>query len=150
MVQWESAYLPALFGLPVGAILGLALTTATGRGRSLGAWDARATIPLLLAAAVAHLALLLAVEPLRIVMFTIYALAILVTVALAVAGKTIWRLAAVLLPIGSIGGYFLFAFIAHQADVVGLLVKLVEVATVVSALVPVLRGRQAREGWSVG
>jgi hypothetical protein len=149
MVQLEKDYLPALAALPVGLVVGLLLTALTrgtgfGRGR-LGAWDARATLPLLLAAAAAHLALLPVVEPMRMVLFTLYAISLLATVALAMAGVKVWRLGAVFFPLGSIAGYFFFAVVAREVDIVGLLVKLVEVVTIAAALVPLWRERPARE-----
>jgi len=67
-----------------------------------------------------------------------------VLVALAPNGKA--RIGAVVFPLGSIAGYFFFAFVAHQVDVVGLLVKLVEVVAIVAALVPVLRDRPPQPG----
>jgi len=150
MVAFVKDYLPALAALPVGAIAGLGLTTVAKRGAlsegKLGDWDRWATVPLLLAAAAAHLALLPVVEPLRMVLFTLYAISVLATVGLAVAGIGIWRIGAVVFPLGSIAGYFFFAFVAHQVDVVGLLVKLVEVVAIVAALVPVLRDRPPQPG----
>jgi hypothetical protein len=153
MVVFVKDYLPALAALPIGAIAGLVLTTLAKRGAlgggKLGDWDRWATVPLLLAAAAAHLALLPVVEPLRMVLFALYAISVLATVGLAVVGIGIWRMGAIVLPLGSIAGYFFFAFVVHQADVVGLLIKLVEVVAMVAALVPLLRDRPARERWTL-
>src|SRR5690348_8891094 len=124
MVQFEKDYLAALGGLALGAIAGVLLAAVLGRSRAvrqrLGNWDARITVPLLGAAAAAHLALLPAVEPMRMLLFGLYAVALVVTVGMAFAGIGIWRLGAVALPTGSILAYFYFAVGAHQADVIGL------------------------------
>jgi hypothetical protein len=55
-------------------------------------------------------------------------------VAFAIAGLGIWRLGAIVLPAGSILAYAYFAVIGHQADVAGLAVKAVELATIAAAL----------------
>jgi hypothetical protein len=154
MVNLVKDYLPALAVLPVGFIVGLALAWAAnrsglGRGR-LEAWDARITVPLLVAAAAGHLALLPVVEQLRVVLFTLYAISLLATVGLAIAGIRIWRLGAVVFPLGSIAGYFYFALLVHQADAVGLLVKLVELVAIGAALFPILRRQPTRERWTLG
>jgi len=141
MIQFVKAYLPALAGLPLGVLAGLVL--GAGR-RRLPDWDARVTVPLLLAAATAHLALLPAVEPLRVVLFSLYALALLATIAIGLAGAAIWRVGAVALPAGSILAYAYFAALAHEADVIGLLVKAVELLAIAAALVPWLRPQPAR------
>jgi hypothetical protein len=153
MVHLVKSYLPALAALPAGAAAGLAVAWAAKRSRigggRLGPWDARTTLPLLVAAAAAHLALLPVVEQLRVVLFTLYAISLLGTVGLAIAGIGVWRAGAVLLPLGSIAGYFYFALLFHSMDAVGLLVKLVEVLAIAAAMVPVLRQQPAGERWSV-
>src|SRR5437588_10279537 len=102
MIQFEKDYAPALAGLVIGALAGLALAIrlrpAAAASARLSGWDARATVPLLMAAALAHLALLPAVELQRIVLFALYATALAATVGLGVAGYAIWRLGAVALP----------------------------------------------------
>jgi hypothetical protein len=59
--------------------------------RRLTGWDARLTIPFLLAVAGLILALIPVVEVHRQVMFGLYGLALVVTVAIAIAGLGIWR-----------------------------------------------------------
>jgi hypothetical protein len=153
MVNLVKDYVPAVAALPVGFIFGLALAWAGKRfglgGGRLEHWDARITVPLLVAAAAAHLALLPVVEHMRVVLFTLYAISVLATVALAIAGIGIWRIGAVLFPLGSIAGYFYFALLVHEADVVGLLIKVVEVLAIVAAVVPILRKRAAGERWTL-
>ena len=137
-VQFERAYLIALLGLAVGAAVGLIAAAAYSRAR-LGRWDARVTIPLLLAAAGAHLVLIPVVESRRQLLFGRYFAALIGNVIFAMVGLSIWRLGAVLLPFGSVLAYFYFAFQVHQADYVGLTVKVVEVAAIAAALVPITR-----------
>ena len=143
MIQFQRDYLPALLGLPLGLVAGLILT-ALVRGRELAAWDARVTLPLLLGAAAAHLALLTSVEQPRAIFFVLYALSIFATVASGLVGVALWRLAAVALPAASILAYGYFAAVAHEADVIGLLVKVAELAAIAAALIPVLRPRPGR------
>jgi len=148
MVQLIPQYLVALIGMAVGGSGGLVLAAAmnrrSGDARRLDGWDARVTIPLLLAAAGAHLALVPVVELQRQLMFGLYVLALIITVAMALVGWGIWRLGAVLLPVGSILAYAYFAGQVHEADVVGLTVKIVELAAVAAALRPVIAARSAR------
>jgi hypothetical protein len=151
MVQFIPQYLVAVIGMVVGASSGWVVAAAikwrSGDATRIDGWDARATVPLLLAAAGAHLALVPVVELQRQLMFGLYVLALIITVALASAGVRIWRLGAVVLPLGSILAYGYFAAQAHEADVVGLSVKLVELAAVAAALTPVVsRRRRAQEG----
>jgi hypothetical protein len=138
MVHLIPQYLVALVGIVVGFALGWLVVMMTNRRvsdeRRLTAWDARVTIPLLLGAAGAHLVLIPVVELQREVMFGCYAVALVVTVAFAIAGLGIWRLGAIVLPAGSILAYAYFAVIGHQADVAGLAVKAVELATIAAAL----------------
>jgi hypothetical protein len=147
MVQFIPQYLVALVGMGVGGsaawILAAAVNRRAGEGKRIDAWDARVTLPLLLAAAGAHLALIPVVELQRQLLFGLYALALIITVALAAAGWRIWRLGAVLLPLGSIAAYAYFAALVHEADVVGLLVKVGELAAVAAALRPVIASRLA-------
>ncbi|SRR6266550_2665892 len=139
-VQFERAYLIALLGLAVGAAVGLIAAAAYSRAR-LGRLDARVTIPLLLAAAGAHLVLIPVVEPLRQLLFGLYFAALIGAVIFAMAGLSIWRLGAVVLPAGSIAAYLYFALQVHQADYVGLSVKVIELAAVAAAVIPIARRR---------
>jgi len=147
MVQFISDYAPALLGLALGAVAGLILTAGVRRTRvgrqNLGDWDAHLTVPLLTATAVAHLTLLPVVERQRMLLFSLYALALFVTVAIAIAGIAIWRLGAIGLPAGSILAYAYFAVMAREADVVGLVVKVAELTAIAAALLPVMRSRQS-------
>jgi len=142
-IQLEKEYLVALLGLVVGAGAGLIAAAVYGRatrqGIRPGRWDARVTIPLLLAAAGAHLVLIPVVESRRQLLFGLYFAALIGTAIFAMVGPSIWRLGAVLLPVGSVLAYFYFAFQVHQADYVGLAVKMVEVAAIAAALVPITR-----------
>ena len=145
MVQFIPQYLVAVIGLVVGGSFGWILAAALNR-RSAGAnridgWDARVTVPLLFAAAGAHLALVPVVELQRQLMFGLYVVALMITVALAAGGWRIWRLGAVFLPLGSILAYAYFAAQVHEADVAGLTVKIVELATVAAAVRPVFTAR---------
>jgi hypothetical protein len=148
MVQFIPQYLVAVVGMAVGGsggwVLAAAMNRRSGDARRLDAWDARVTVPLLLAAAGAHLSLVPVVELQRQLMFGLYVLALIITVAMALAGWRIWRLGAVLLPLGSILAYAYFASQVHEADVVGLTVKVVELAAVAAALRPVIAARSAR------
>jgi hypothetical protein len=144
MVVLIPAYLFGIVGLVVGAAAGLVVTRVTKRGR-LPAWDARWTAPLLLAASGAHLVLIPAVELERQVLFGLYALALIVTVAMGFAGLSIWRLGAVLFPVGSILGYAYFAALVHQADYAGLAIKVVELAAIACALQPFVVARRKDE-----
>jgi hypothetical protein len=144
MVVLIHQYLVAVAGLAAGALAGLVIAKVANRAR-LAAWDARVTAPLLLAAGGAHLVLIPLVELERQVLFTLYVLALLVTTTLGLGGVGIWRLGAVLFPAGSILGYAYFAALVHQADYVGLAVKIVELAAIASALQPLLAaGRKER------
>src|SRR5256885_1004935 len=134
-IQLEREYLVALIGLAVGAGAGL-IAPAVFR-RAIAQWDARITIPLLLAAAGAHLVLIPVVESQRQLFFGLYVASLMAVAVLAIAGRPIWRLGAVLLPVGSIAGYFYFALQVHQADYVGLAVKLVELGALAAAVVPI-------------
>lgn len=149
MVKFEAEYLPALAGMVVGAAVALLATSLMPQARRLSDWDRRATLPLLLAAAGAHLALLPAVELLRVVLFSLYGLVLLLTVALAIGGVSGWRAAAVVFPVGSILGYFYFGVVAHEVDVIGLLVKLLEVAAIAAAVRGAIVARRAATGWTV-
>ena len=148
MVKFEAEYLPTFAGAVAGAVLALLAATFLPQARKLSDWDRRATIPLLLAAASAHLALLPSVELLRIVLFSLYGIVLLVTAAFAFVGVSGWRVAAVVFPLGSILGYFYFGAVAHEVDVVGLIVKLLEVAAIAAAVRGALAARRAT-GWTV-
>jgi len=137
------SYLVALAGLGIGAAVGLILALACRRVRT---WDAWVTIPLLLAAAGAHIALIPQVEAQREVLFGLYGAALVGTVIVALAGLAIWRVGAVVFPAGSIAAYFYFALPTHQADYVGLIVKLVELAAICAALVPMLARERSYGG----
>src|SRR5207249_9173816 len=65
----SSDLLPALAGLVVGALIGYVLATSTHRAST---WDTRVTLPLVLAAGAAHLALIPAVEAQRQLLFGLY------------------------------------------------------------------------------
>ena len=151
MIQFVPQYLVAVIGLGVGAAAGIVLIAAMRRlaaqANRLAGSDAWIAAPLLLAAAGAHLTLIPVVELQRQVLFGLYGVALLVTVALGIAGWRIWRLGAVLLPLGSILAYGYFAGREHEADVVGLVVKVVELAAIGAAAWPVLSARrQTQEG----
>jgi hypothetical protein len=149
MIQFVPQYLVAVIGMGVGAAAGIFVAAAIlpARGNRFAGPDAWITAPLLLAAAGAHLALIPVVEPQRQMLFGLYGVALLVTVALGAAGWRIWRLGAVLLPLGSILAYGYFAGREHEADVVGLVVKVVELAAIGAAAWPVLSARrQAQDG----
>ena len=138
-IQFISQYLIAFAGLAVGAGLGLLATTMVKpRAASLRPPDAHFTIPLLLAVGLAHASLIPVVELERQVLFGLYFLSVIGVIGVAMLGMRIWRLGAVLLPVGSILGYFYFAFAGHQADVVGLIVKVVEVGLIIAAVTSVL------------
>jgi hypothetical protein len=147
MVQFIPQYLVAVVGMGVGGsaawILAAAVNRRAGDAKRIDAWDARVTLPLLLATAGAHLSLIPVVELQRQLMFGLYVLALTITVALAAAGWRIWRLGAVLLPLGSIAAYAYFAGQVHEADVVGLVVKIGELAAVAAAVRPVIASRLA-------
>ena len=65
------------------------------------------------------------------------------------AGAAVWRLGAVALPAGSILAYAYFAVLAHEADVIGLLVKVVELLAIAAALAPLVRLQPARGRFTV-
>jgi len=146
MIQFVPQYLVAVIGLAVGAAAGIVLAAAMRRRPALAnrlvASDAWIAVPLLLAAAGAHLVLIPVVEQQQQMLFGLYGVGLLVTVALGAAGWRIWRLGAVLLPLGSILAYGYFAGREHEADVVGLVVKLVELAAIGAALWPVFSARR--------
>ncbi len=148
MVQFIPQYLVAIVGIVVGGSAGWMLAAAmnrrSGDAKRIDGWDARVTLPLLLAAAGAHLALIPVVELQRQLMFGLYVLALIITVALAVGGWRIWRLGAIFLPLGSILAYGYFAGQVHEADVVGLVVKTVELMAVAAAARPVIAARRVR------
>ena len=82
------------------------------------------------------------VELERKLMFGLYFLSVVVVVVMALFGWRIWRLGAVLLPVGSILGYAYFAVQVHEVDYIGLFIKVVEVLTIAAALIPLFaRGR---------
>jgi len=146
MIQFVPQYMVAVLGLAVGAAAGIVLAAAMRRRPALAnrliASDAWIAVPLLLAAAGAHLVLIPVVEQQQQMLFGLYGVGLLVTVALGAAGWRIWRLGAVLLPLGSIVAYGYFAGREHEADVVGLVVKLVELAAIGAAVWPVLSARR--------
>ena len=146
MIQFVPQYMVAVLGLAVGAAAGIVLAAAMRRRPALAnrliASDAWIAVPLLLAAAGAHLVLIPVVEQQQQMLFGLYGVGLLVTVALGAAGWRIWRLGAVLLPLASIVAYGYFAGREHEADVVGLVVKLVELAAIGAAVLPVLSARR--------
>jgi hypothetical protein len=87
------AYVVAVAGLAVGAVVGVIVTSTFRRSiaaaRSMRAWDAWATVPLLLAAASAHLVLITQVELQRQVLFGLYGAALIGVVVFAFAGLSI-------------------------------------------------------------
>src|SRR5579859_1843709 len=136
-------YLFGLAGLVAGAAVGL-LVAAVAKNGKLAVRDARVTAPLLLAAAGAHLVLIPFVELERQVLFALYALALLATVGIGLAGARIWRLGAVFFPVGSILAYAYFAVLVHQADYAGLAIKVVELSAIGSALASFAARRNER------
>ena len=138
-VHFEAEYLPALAGLVVGALIGYVLATSTHRAST---WDTRVTLPLVLAAGAAHLALIPAVEAQR-QLFGLYFAAVTGTFALALLRVGIWKLGALVFPAGSILAYFYFTLTAHEADFIGLAVKVVEAAVIVAAVRSVLARSEA-------
>jgi len=137
-------YLFGLAGLVAGGAAGLVVAVAAKNGR-LAARDARVTAPLLLAAAVAHLVLIPFVELERQVLFGLYGLALISTVAIGLAGARIWRVGAVFFPVGSILGYAYFGVLVHQVDYAGLAIKVVELVAIGSALASFASRRNQRE-----
>jgi hypothetical protein len=140
VVHLIRSYLIALVGLVIGAGLGLVATAIAQRraGSKLRRWDARLTVPLLLAAAGAHVVLIPAVELQRQVMFGLYVAALTGVVVMAIAGLRVWRLGAVVLPAGSIAAYAYLAVVGHAADIAGIAVKIVELGAILAAVKPVL------------
>lgn len=137
-LHFISAYVPAIAGLVIGAAVGYVVAGLRGPTSA----DARVTLSLLLAAATAHLFLIPVVERERQILFGLYFVALALTFGAALIGIGAWKLGAVLLPAGSILGYFYFAFGVHEVDFVGLLVKLVEVGVIVAAARSVVVARR--------
>ena len=137
-------YLFGLAGLVAGGAAGLVVAAVAENGR-LAPRDARVTAPLQRGAAVAHLVLIPFVELERQVLFGLYGLALIATVAIGLAGARIWRLGAVFLPAGSIVGYAYFGVLVHQADYAGLAIKVVELVAIGSALASFASRRNQRE-----
>jgi hypothetical protein len=136
-------YLFGIAGLVAGGAAGLLVAAVAKNGR-LSPRDARVTAPLLLAAAVAHLVLIPFVELERQVLFGVYGLALIASVAIGLAGARIWRLGAVFFPAGSILGYAYLAVLVHQADYAGLAIKVVELVAIGSAMASFARSRNQR------
>ena len=141
-VQFVQSYLVALGGLVVGAAAGFWVSRI--RGGTPGDLSARLTLTLLAAVGTAHLVLIPVVELERKLMFGLYFASVVVVIAVAVFRWPIWRLGAVLLPLGSILGYAYFAVQVHEVDYIGLAVKVVEVATIAAALTPLFVRHQSR------
>ena len=141
-VHFVAQYVPALAGLAVGALTGFVIATGTRRPSQ---WDARVTLPLVLAAGAAHLALIPAVEAQRQLLFGLYFAAMTGTFALGLLRVGIWKLGALGFPAGSLLAYFYFALTAHEADFIGLAVKVVEAAVIVAAVRSVLARTEAGE-----
>jgi hypothetical protein len=131
-VQFVVDYLVAFAGLGVGAVAGYLVALGVRRAPS---WDRQLTLPLVLAAGTAHLALIPVVETQRQVLFGLYFLAMAAVFGAGILGLTAWRAGAIVFPAGSIVAYLYFALTAHQADVVGLVVKAVEVAVITTAAI---------------
>jgi hypothetical protein len=148
--QLISSYWIAIVGAVVGAIVGLVL--AVWRGRMVDptstttVWDLRVTIPLLFAAAGGHIVLVPQMTQQNQLLFSLYTAAIIVVAILAYGGFSIWRLGAVLFPLGSIAAYFYYAIPARSADYIGLGLKIVELAAIVAALVPLAMPERMRRG----
>ena len=140
-IHLVTAYWIGLVGAVVGLAVGLIVPRLARRSSQSWRWHGRVTLPLILAAAGAHLALIPAVEQQRQVMFGLYGAALIGVVVFALLGFGIWRLGAIVFPLGSIGAYFYFGLMVHQVDYIGLLVKLVEVAAIAAVLVPVFGSR---------
>ncbi|HKC20094.1 MAG TPA: hypothetical protein VKE27_10730 [Candidatus Dormibacteraeota bacterium] len=142
-IHFVSTYWIGLVGGAVGFVVGMFILRLLERKANLAIWDARIALPLLLAAAGAHLSLIAVVETQRQVLFGLYGVALIGVILFALLGFGIWRLGAVVFPLGSIGAYVYFALLVHQVDYIGLVVKLVEVAAIVAAVVSVSRGRES-------
>lgn len=130
-LQFIVQYVVAVAGLLAGGAAGFLVALGVGRASP---WDTRTTLPLVLAAGTAHLALVPVVEEQRQVLFGLYFLATAAVYASALLRLPAWRAGAVVFPAGSIGAYFYFASLVHQVDVVGLAVKVVELAAIGAAL----------------
>jgi hypothetical protein len=142
-------YLFGVAGLVAGGAAGIAVAAVAKNGR-LPARDARVTMPLLLAAAGAHLVLIPFVELERQALFALYALALIATVAIGLAGARIWRLGAIFFPAGSILGYAYFAVLVQQTDYAGLAIKVVELIAIASALASFVSRRNQRAVHAAG
>ena len=142
-VHLIQSYVVALAGLAVGAAVGLIAAAALKR---MATWDAWVTVPLLLGAAGAHIALIPQVEMQREVLFGLYAASLIGTVIVGIGKVGIWRAGAVIFPAGSIAAYFYFAIPTHQADYVGLVVKVFELAAICSAIVGAFTRERAYGG----
>jgi hypothetical protein len=140
-LHFVAEYVVGLAGMVAGAVTGWLIATRLDRA---GGWDARVTLPLLLGAGAAHLALIPVVERQRQVMFGLYFLAMAGTFVFAMLRFGIWRLGAVVFPAGSIAAYFYFAAMVHQVDYIGLAVKAVEAAVIVAAIRPLAPARRRR------
>lgn len=142
-VNLVAPYLIGIAGLVLGAVVGLLAFSIRRRpafdARRTTTWDSSITLPLLLGAAGAHLILIPRVELERQVLFGLYGAALIGVSILAFAGVSAWRAGAILFPTGSILAYVYLASTVHQADYVGLLVKLVELGAIVAAVFPVIR-----------
>ena len=125
-VHLETEYLVGLVGLAVGAVAGFIVAARAGRPGLAPA--------LILGAGAAHVVLVPVVEPMREVLFFLYFVAMTAVFVLAIVDVRLWRLGAIVFPLGSIAGYFYFAFAARQADYVGLAIKVVELAVIVIAV----------------
>lgn len=143
-IHLVSAYWIALAGGALGLAVGLIVPRHVGRKSQSWRWDGRVTLPLILAAAGAHLALIPLVEQQRQVLFGLYGLALIGVAVFALLEIGIWRLGAIVFPLGSIGAYFYFGVTVHQVDYIGLLIKLVEVAATAAAVFSLTRSRAPR------
>lgn len=143
-IHFVQAYWVGLIGGAVGVIGGLVILGALARKSRLAVWDSRATLPLLLGVGFAHLFLIPVVEQQRQILFGLYGAALIGVTLFALAGLGIWRLGAVVFPLGSIAAYIYFALLVHEADYIGLLIKLAELAAIASAVASVFQSRTAR------
>jgi hypothetical protein len=148
--QLIASYQIAIVGAVVGAVVGLILAAWRARtietNPALTRWDLWVTIPLLLAAVGGHIVLVPQMPQQNQVLFSLYTAAVIVVVIVAFAGLSIWRVGAVLFPVVSIVGYFYYAIPARSADYVGLGLKVVEVAVIIAALVPLAMPERMRRG----
>ena len=133
-----------MIGFGVGLVLITVRNRVTAAQDALTDWDSRVTIPLLLAAGGGHVVLIPVMTGQNQVLFGLYLVALIVVVIVGFAGFSIWRAGAVVFPAGSVAAYFYYAIPTHSGDYVGIGLKIVELAAIVAALVPVFMGERMR------